>query len=93
MLQKCTEVGASCVVPTISERCLIREVKDLDSKMIRWQKIVREAAEQSGRGILPSLKMPLDFSSPLNTGFKYLKIVFLGGRKGSSYLWRLPIIE
>jgi 16S rRNA (uracil1498-N3)-methyltransferase len=62
MLQKCTEVGASCIVPTISERCLIREVKDLDSKMERWQKIVREAAEQSGRGILPSVEMPLDFS-------------------------------
>ena len=67
MLQKCTEVGASCIVPTISERCLIREVRDLDSKMERWQKIVREAAEQSGRGILPSLKIPLNFSSAVQT--------------------------
>ena len=55
ILQKCTELGASRLTPFIAERSLARaKVVDV-SKVRRWEKIVQEAAEQSGRSRLPEL--------------------------------------
>lgn len=54
-LQKCTEVGASGFVPVISSRSLVQERAEAERKRQRWQRIVREAAEQSGRGAIPRL--------------------------------------
>lgn len=62
MLQKCTEAGASAFVPVFSERSLLRNDKDILSKFPRWQKIIQEAAEQSGRGIIPKLHNPAAFA-------------------------------
>ena len=59
VLQKGTELGAASFVPVISERSIVRPAAALEKKYNRWQKIVLEAAEQSGRGRLPSLKPPL----------------------------------
>ena len=59
VLQKCTEIGVSGFVPVICERCVAGEP---DSKRLsRWRSIIREAAEQSGRGKLPVLHNPLGF--------------------------------
>ena len=57
MLQKCTEAGASGFVPVISDRSLVRSVDE--GKLERWRKILREAAEQSGRGRIPGLFAPV----------------------------------
>ena len=54
--QKATEIGISEIVPIITERTV-----KLSLNMERLQKIVREAAEQSGRGIVPTLHEPVDF--------------------------------
>lgn len=51
VLQKGTELGVSSFVPVLMERC-ISDAVNLN-KVERWHKIVREAAEQSRRGILP----------------------------------------
>jgi 16S rRNA (uracil1498-N3)-methyltransferase len=61
MLQKCTEVGATCLIPVISSRSLVRESKGVNHKIDRWQKIVKEAAEQSHRGRLPELRGVMSF--------------------------------
>jgi 16S rRNA (uracil1498-N3)-methyltransferase len=61
MLQKCTEVGAAAIVPFISSRCLIQDQHDAGRKLDRWRKIVLEAAEQSGRGIVPDVQDPVMF--------------------------------
>lgn len=55
MLQKCTEVGASAFVPLISSRSLVQDTAETFNKTGRWVKILREAAEQSGRGCIPRL--------------------------------------
>jgi len=55
MLQKCTEVGAAAFVPVISSRCLVQSAADVSAKGSRWQRILQEAAEQSGRGCIPAL--------------------------------------
>jgi 16S rRNA (uracil1498-N3)-methyltransferase len=56
ILQKCTEVGVSAFVPLISSRCLVQRINEVEEKYPRWQKIIREAAEQSHRGIIPLLE-------------------------------------
>jgi len=56
VLQKGTELGVSCFVPTVCERSIVRNLEALDKKQERWQHIIREAAEQSGRGKLPRLE-------------------------------------
>ncbi|MBV7328943.1 RNA methyltransferase [Chloroflexi bacterium TSY] len=59
VLQKGTELGVARFVPVISERSVVRPAQALLKKYERWNTIIREAAEQSGRGILPELREPL----------------------------------
>ena len=57
VLQKCTEVGVVAFVPMICERCVVANIRDASAaKIERWQRIIAEAAEQSGRGKLPVLR-------------------------------------
>lgn len=67
MLQKCTEVGAARFLPVITSRSLVQSAADVQDKYPRWEKIIKEAAEQSGRGILPQLLTPLGFEAALST--------------------------
>ncbi len=54
--QKATELGASAIVPVITQRCISRPSKDqFSKKRERLSKIALEAAKQSGRGIVPSV--------------------------------------
>ncbi len=67
ILQKGTELGISHFVPIITERTIAIPKSDrIDKKLDRWQRIVSEAAEQSGRAVLPDLSEPTAFSE-LNT--------------------------
>lgn len=60
ILQKGTEIGVSLFVPVLSERCVSRpSERDMIHKLERWRTILREAAEQSGRAVLPEVA-PLD---------------------------------
>ena len=56
VLQKGTELGIVDFVPLISERCVIAHLDQASAKAVRWQRIILEAAEQSGRGRLPVLR-------------------------------------
>jgi len=58
VLQKGTELGVSRFVPTICRRSVVRNTEALSKKQKRRQQIIREAAEQSGRGKLPELAFP-----------------------------------
>lgn len=55
-LQKGTELGIVEFVPLISDRAVMADLGDVDKKHPRWRRILREAAEQSGRGRLPNLE-------------------------------------
>lgn len=62
VLQKGTELGVARFVPVISQRSIVRPAQALLKKYRRWRAIVREAAEQSGRGRLPTLAQPLSWA-------------------------------
>jgi 16S rRNA (uracil1498-N3)-methyltransferase len=61
VLQKLTEVGAAAIVPVLSARSLVRQPPD-EGRQARWRAILREAAEQSRRGVVPELLPALDFA-------------------------------
>ena len=63
VLQKCTEVGVSRFVPVVTQRSIIRRPETITAKkMSRWRSIITEAAEQSGRGRIPELESPVNFT-------------------------------
>ena len=54
ILQKATELGISKIIPVIMERSIIKLEKDRESKKLeRWNKICKEASEQSKRVNIP----------------------------------------
>ena len=56
VLQKGTELGVTAFVPVVSERSVIDDAGEIGpAKIERWERIVREAAEQSRRARLPKL--------------------------------------
>jgi 16S rRNA (uracil1498-N3)-methyltransferase len=62
VLQKGTELGIVEFVPVITQRCVIASLDDVNKRMVRWRRIVQEAAEQSRRGRLPNLQPAMLFS-------------------------------
>ena len=61
VLQKGTEVGVAGFIPIITRRSLVQEQHGLQpgsAKYQRWERILQEAAEQSGRGLIPELHPP-----------------------------------
>lgn len=65
VMQKATELGVMTVTPLISERTVVRPASALERRRPRWESIVREAAEQCGRGRLPTLNPAVDYAAML----------------------------
>lgn len=62
VIQKSVELGASAIVPFPASRCVSRpDLDSLPKKQMRWQKIARAAAEQSGRGRIPEVRPASSF--------------------------------
>jgi len=56
VLQKCTELGAASFQVCVSERAAFRlEEAKREARLQRWQRIIVEAAEQSGRTAVPAV--------------------------------------
>jgi len=54
IVQKCTELGIKSLRPVNSERSVVKlDAKKAFVRVERWQKIAKEAAEQSARGLVP----------------------------------------
>ncbi|MHC4759608.1 MAG: RsmE family RNA methyltransferase, partial [Planctomycetota bacterium] len=65
VLQKCTEIGVSRIVPMVTERTIVRDTAIKEGKLERWRNIIMEAAEQSGRGLIPELRTPIEYSEAI----------------------------
>ncbi len=64
VLQKSVELGVSEITPIQTERSQYG-ISWADEKKERWQKIIKEAAEQSERGRLPILNQPLNYEAAI----------------------------
>jgi len=59
IVQKAVEIGASEVVPLISERTIVRLAEgEASHKRAKWQLVAIEAAKQSGQNWLPEVQTP-----------------------------------
>ncbi len=68
ILEKGTELGVSHFRPVITHRTVAKKLN-----LVRARKIVKESAEQSGRGIMPSLYEPMKLDELLSTyDFPYI---------------------
>jgi 16S rRNA (uracil1498-N3)-methyltransferase len=67
ILQKGTEIGISAFQPFISWRTLAQQPDSANKHHARWGAILREAAEQSGRGRIPDLFSPVKFKDALKS--------------------------
>lgn len=88
----CTELGVATLVPTISQRTLL---KPSSHKLERWRKIATEAAEQSERQIVPSIIEPIPFEKVLRNINKtaidhYICVPRQGARHLLTYLSHSP---
>jgi len=64
LLQKVTELGVARIVPLRTERTVVRldEAEGIQ-RQGRWQRIVREAAQQSQRSRVPEVHLPLSLEA------------------------------
>jgi len=74
--QKAVECGVAKIVPVISERTV-----KLGLNMERLEKIVREAAEQSGRVMIPEVVGPVTFAEALAQVEGRVIFFHLGGKE------------
>lgn len=72
VLQKGTECGATQFIPVKMDRSVVKiDAKKEVKKLERWSKIVKEAAEQAHRQILPTVHSVVSFKDLLKLGEMY----------------------
>lgn len=72
VIQKGTELGAYSFLPFSSDRVVVKlDQKKKDKRVERWQKIAKEAAEQSERNIIPIVETPCSFKELIKLSEKY----------------------
>ncbi len=64
IVQKCTEMGVNAIVPVNMTRCVARwDQGSVPRKTERLNRVAREAAKQSGRGLSPEVEAPISFDA------------------------------
>lgn len=77
IVQKAVELGASIVIPFMSERCIKRPPKEKTEKNTdRLSRIAAEAAKQCGRALLPTVTAPMNFSAAIADAVSHGPVFF-----------------
>lgn len=80
IIQKCTELGIYEITPVLTKRSISRpNEKQAEKKRARYQKIALEAAQQSGRGIVPEINKMESFKTAVQSCSADVKIIFYEG--------------
>jgi 16S rRNA (uracil1498-N3)-methyltransferase len=58
-LEKCTEIGVARIIPVISRRTDAHLAAAALKRHDRWQRLIRQASEQSRRAAIPELAAPI----------------------------------
>jgi len=75
VLQKLTELGVASIVPVLTARGLVRDPPDC-ARLARWQAILQETTEQSGRGRMPRLHAAMQFDEAVKRAIQEGATVF-----------------
>jgi 16S rRNA (uracil1498-N3)-methyltransferase len=65
-IEKCTELGVAHIVPVIAHRTDVHLAAATKKRVERWQRIARQAAEQSRRAVPPEIAAPVEIPEALN---------------------------
>jgi 16S rRNA (uracil1498-N3)-methyltransferase len=57
-IEKCTELGATCIIPLIAHRTDAHLAAAAGKRRERWQRIAWQASEQSRRALPPEITLP-----------------------------------
>ena len=80
IIQKCVELGIYEITPVLTKRSVSRpDEKQAAKKQVRYNKIALEAAQQSGRGIIPRVHKMTDLKAAVRDCDADLKIIFYEG--------------
>lgn len=83
IVEKSVELGVTAIIPVLSDFSFVRTVNQFPAqKMTRWQKIILQATQQSGRGDLMRLEEPVLLDSILasiNTTAETLNVIAYEG--------------
>ncbi len=83
ILQKATELGAAGFIPFTSGRTVVRPDKEMENRRQRWQKIIRSAAAQSRRSLIPPIQSPASWLQLLELAKSFDKaLLFWEGEGG-----------
>jgi len=87
VLQKATELGVSAFVPVVCQRSVIDDIADIGAgKLERWERIIREAAEQSRRAKLPKLLPAMLFEAACEHAKRRSEVLLLWEGSGATPL-------
>ena len=60
VIRMATELGVVLVIPLLLERTVARpDPKESSHRLLRWRRVAKEAAKQSGRGAIPDIRAPM----------------------------------
>ena len=80
VIQKCTELGATRICPVLTHRSVSRpDEKSAEKKLARYRRIALEAAQQSGRGVIPEILPMTTLEAAVKNDKSELKILFYEG--------------
>ncbi len=80
IIQKCVELGIYEITPVLTKRSVSRPKNtQAEKKRARYQKIALEAAQQSGRGIVPEINKMKSFKEAVSDCTADVKILFYEG--------------
>jgi 16S rRNA (uracil1498-N3)-methyltransferase len=72
-LKEATGLGVNKFIPIITERTIVRKISN--NKLRRWQKIIEEAVEQSGRCQIPTIEKIISFKEAIKRSSAELRLV------------------
>ena len=75
-IEKCVELGAARIIPVVAQRTEVHLATAALKRVERWQRIARQASEQSRRASLPGISQPVKLVEAI-TGASGLRIVLV----------------
>jgi len=82
-IEKCTELGASRIVPVIARRSDAHLASSSAKRAERWRRVALQAAEQSRRASPPEIGAPIKVQDAVNLAAGALRIVLAESEKRS----------
>ena len=74
ILQKGVELGAYSFIPYKARNSVVKANDKSDKKIVRWQRIIKEASEQAHRNIIPKISEMMDINEVIKQDYD-LKII------------------